>query len=434
MIDPKSVSYEEILQDLKEYVESQGESWKDFFETSTGQILLELLAGVGSFLLTKTYFARREAYLHQAKITSSAISIAEGLSYPVFRGYPPKVVFQVSSDEVLTLNKYSVIGYVGDYDIILSDDLVVNAGETKKFYAYIGKYVEEEKTISFTSETQKYIFLRFLTQVSEIFDFEVNGTKADYSLKVRDLKEKWLLLTNQALSIDAFYLNLNDTYSEGDKAKIKGIYFDYKTDSFEVNDIIFYDNRFTPLKVEKPIKPDSLKSIQVIAPYYADTSLIVRAREDYKKLFLIKFPYLRDAVSHDKENKFCIVQLSYLKEDLTSLSDEEKQEFLDFVDQLRPMGIPLPEIIDPEEIQVNLTFKIRLSRTVDTSLIKEAVESCIEKFSKKLGKDLDLYEMEFYLEENYDFIKIARVVNNTSGYTVNWNSYIKVNNYSLEFF
>jgi hypothetical protein len=433
MINPTSVSYEEIKKDLENYIQQLSEtdsSWKDFFETSTGQVLLELLAGFGAFLLYKTYVARREAYLHQAQLLSSAISIAEGLSYPAYRGIPPKLILSITPDSPLSLPKYSVIGVAKDYDILLGEDLVVNAGQTVQTIAYVGKYVEEEKDIVLTSDTRKYIFVRFLQPISEIFDFEVNGEKVEFSTKIKDLSDKWVLLTNHEFSLDAFYLNNDSKYKTGNKAKIKGIYFDYK-DEISQDDCQFYYN-FTINSISPPTQRDTVDTIRVVAPYYADTSLIVRAREDYKKLFFIKFPYLRDVVTHDDYSDPKIVYISYLKQDLSLLSEEEKSEFLNFVDSLRPMGIPLPQIVDPEEITTTLDFSIKLEYSVSTSLVEQAVNDTIEKFSKFLGKDLDLYEMENYLEENYDFIKIARVVNNGS-YTLNWNSYVKVSNYTITY-
>jgi len=435
MINPTSVSYEEIKQDLQDYINQLSQtdsSWKDFFETSSGQILIELLAGFGAFLLHKTYIARREAYLHQAKLLSSVTSIAEGLSYPVYKGIPPKLVITVTPSETISFPKYSVIGNLGDYDILLGEDLVANAGDTVQVTAYIGKYVEETKNIQVSSDTRKYIFVRFTQPVSEVFDFVVNDTQIEFSTKIKDLREKWVLLTNSEFSIDAFNLNLNGTYTSSDTVTIKGIYFDYKSIDFSKAKLYYDYMRIT--ETFKATPRDSVSTIQTVAPYYADTSLIVRAREDYKKLFLIKFPYLRDVVTHDDETNPGIVYVTYLKQDLSLLTDSEKDEFLNYVDELRPMGIPLPEIVDPSEIQVNLTFNIKLSYPVSDTLVREAIENCIETYSKYLGKDLNLYDMENYLESRYDFIKIARVTNNDAGtYTVDWNNYIKVVNYTLNY-
>lgn len=94
-INLKSLSFDSILKDLKEYVKSlpDYDKWKDFYVSSAGTTLLELLAGAGTYLSFHSMAARRESYLESAKLASSVYNISGMLGYEVNRRTAP--VFRI---------------------------------------------------------------------------------------------------------------------------------------------------------------------------------------------------------------------------------------------------------------------------------------------------------------------------------------------------
>ena len=81
IIDPKSLSFESIKQDLINYVQSRPDyaKWQDFYEGGAGTTQLELFAGVATFLSFHAIGARRETYIETRKLRSSAINICTTL-------------------------------------------------------------------------------------------------------------------------------------------------------------------------------------------------------------------------------------------------------------------------------------------------------------------------------------------------------------------
>ncbi len=94
IIENKSLSFDKVLVDLQNYVQSLPDyaRWKDFYASSAGATFLELLAGTGAYMSYHSLASRRESYLDTAKLKSSVYNIATMLGYepnrrtaPVFR-------------------------------------------------------------------------------------------------------------------------------------------------------------------------------------------------------------------------------------------------------------------------------------------------------------------------------------------------------------
>ena len=82
IIDPTSLSFNSILEDLNEYRKfTEASKWKDLsFRAGTTQT--ELLAGLGTFL-GFTPGARRESYLDSCRLYTSAVNICNINGYSV---------------------------------------------------------------------------------------------------------------------------------------------------------------------------------------------------------------------------------------------------------------------------------------------------------------------------------------------------------------
>ena len=83
-----SLSFSQIFDSLTEYYNSQAQSqkWKDFYESSTGRLLIRLLSAFASFISYLVTIARRENYITYAQNRTSLIGISQNLGYSVIRG------------------------------------------------------------------------------------------------------------------------------------------------------------------------------------------------------------------------------------------------------------------------------------------------------------------------------------------------------------
>ena len=100
-IDPTAISIPQIKANLLNFALSrpEGDRWKDFYESSTGTMLIELLAAMGGYISYQNIVGRRESYLWDAKIRSSNIAMAESKGYPVYRGKNEHFVLTMKATE-----------------------------------------------------------------------------------------------------------------------------------------------------------------------------------------------------------------------------------------------------------------------------------------------------------------------------------------------
>ena len=88
IISPQSVSQSQIRQDLLDFLDTatDADRWRDFFQSSTGLKIVELIAGLGAFCQFNTIAGRREGFQQFAVNRSSIIGQAEYQGYSSNRG------------------------------------------------------------------------------------------------------------------------------------------------------------------------------------------------------------------------------------------------------------------------------------------------------------------------------------------------------------
>jgi len=178
IIDPQSISYQAIKQDILTYIQTKEQKWQDYYAGSAGTILIELLSGVAAYHSFTTISNRRETYLLYGEKRSSAVGIAQNLGYSAFRGRNKHIkikVLNVTSGTV-SLIPFQVIGlYDNEYDIIVTpptgtDQYNIPSGETVDIEVTIGNLKEEN--------------IRVPTEDLTIFRFESSDVSDDIQLKL----------------------------------------------------------------------------------------------------------------------------------------------------------------------------------------------------------------------------------------------------------
>lgn len=418
VIKLNSLSFSQIQSSLINYFNNQtdADKWRDFYESSTGRFFIRLLSAFGSFVSYLNVVNRREAYLTYAENRSSLIGISQNLGYSVKRGSNEIVEIKVLPTFTLLIPAYTVVGSIKNQDLITVEDVQLNNAVSSNIKLCIGKISEEEIII----DTDRLRLFRFISkQVSSFFRLKLNDTLLPTSRNLRDLSlDKYVAISNPLGSIDVFYLQEGSyKYSPSDVLTLQ--YIVLGRTSYELNNIIFNYGSVLDIISNIPYEePESTDSIRINAPLYHETQVLIRGRNDYLKEFKNLGYGLTSTSGFDFSP--AIVELSYCRDNLTVLKDNEKSSILSSLDGIRSFGVPLPRITHPNHLKLELDFNIK--KQSNTLLEKVDVFNDIEAlasyYTKSLKPSVDLESLEHDIED-FSYVKRARVNIHTTDRTNN---------------
>jgi hypothetical protein len=405
IINLDSISVEQAKDDILEYLATKPDytTWKDYYESSQGQTVIELLAGLQASLASKIIMGRRESYLGYAQTRSANVGIAGTLGYSSFRGKNARISINITPTETTTIAKFTVVGSVLDTNLVLIEDAVLSAGVPTTIYCTIGE-VKEATTIA--PDNSLRIFRFYNADVSDDMRLYIDDVEVTYSTAFSDLiKDKYITITNAFGAVDVSYLNTaSPQYGTGSEIKIE--YVELKSLDFSASDVsLDYDGVTSTVISDVYTEPEDIESIKINAPIYHETQNTIRGREDYPKLVKALNTDFIDTTGFDFSP--AVVHVSYVKSDLTLLSSTEKQEILDALLSYRPFGVQPATLVEPirSNLTVNVTCKL-LTTTTDN--ISEFVTNILAENEKMLGQTLDMDYIENQIEQA-SYIKTARV-------------------------
>ena len=416
-INPKNISEPKIREDLDTLIQSAPDSdnWQIFFDSATGQIVKELLAGVSSFFTYKTVTARRETYHQYAQNRGSLIASSESLGYSTYKGRNTRLVLNVTPDTTTVYQKYDIIGSIKDQDLIVLEDTPVTAGQTVAVNVVVGLKVTENLSVG----TDKASVFRFTSaDVSEDFRVLLNGVELDVSDKIIDMSNgKYVALTNVFGAVDVMSLNdasyanpyiLNDTLTL-EFAKSTDISFAARDVVYDFGVLVSYTTASVALAAE------SKNEMRVNAPLYHETQARIRGRLDYLKVFRTLDTSIVDTNQRDVSS--AVIELVYVKNDQTILTDIEKQSYVNALASVRTMGMDPPMMTDP--VQIPLKLKISVTLNNNNGDVVNTIEGIIQTFENKLPRSLEFFDFddlenqiekaETFTDSGDRFIKTARI-------------------------
>lgn len=304
IIKHSAVSQDQILDNILAFVETlpNKDEIKDQLNSSTMQVIYQLLAGMGVFSLYKYNQMRRETYLSTATMSSSIQNISKQLGYNISRANAPivEMVYQGTATIVIksgdVIAKYNdnnityfgvsrfiekgdhVKAYLGDYRS-LTDSVQV---DNKELYVDIvpkSRTSVDNLCISFSSggvsynisrDAEDYIISR------DIVDFSINNTSA--RLYIKD---------------DEFNYGVS-TIVDGDTYDIAWLETDGYTPNLTVSNIKGVDDLWLPYSVlSYGSSPETDDKVQRLAPFYYSTMRRAVTERDYT--YLCKaHSYIRD--------------------------------------------------------------------------------------------------------------------------------------------
>lgn len=416
VVDPKTLSFSKAIEETKAFIDLKPDAskWTDFFASSAGQTIIELLAGLKIYDAHQTIVGRRETYLSYANNLSSNIAIAQNLGYSVDKGSNAHIRLSIIPNTTIVLPKYSIVGSLKDKDLMILNQESFTTGVPMTIDVVVGTLSTQQITIP-SSDLQLFRFTN--PNVTEDFRLLLNGTEVAKSEIILDFNnDKYIALTNSLTSIDVIYKNNatnpvpTNPYVASDILTLEYIVLGDLTFD-ELTDPIFNYGAVTlasSVRLSEFRDVEGKTSIKINAPLYHETQRVIKSRDDFRKTFKQLDSSLSDTNGHDLSPS--LIELTYVKNDLSLLNATEKLSFSSQLESFVAFGIPLPlPIIDPTQIDIAMDVTVTLSDVTTTlSTVTTDVSSIVSDFEKKLAVSLDLSDIEEKINE-LSYVKTSRL-------------------------
>lgn len=415
IVSPYAISFDSILSELSTYVQSKpaSEAWVDFYSSSAGQTVLELCAALGAMYSYQFILGRRESYLATAQNYSSIVGLSQSLGYSVYRGSNVKVTLHFVANQTQALQKWTIVGTYNEYDVVTIDDLtVMEAGKPCEMNVVIGNFLQETKTLDTARVTQ---LIYTTPTISQDYRLLLNDIEVPTSETVKDaIDDYYVCITNVYGGVDIFYLQEGYyRYSTGDQLHLQFIetntltYGDVSADNFDIDYATSMD--YIELYQEKQEK-ETADSAKVKAPIHHETAMVIRARNDYSKLLLASDPHLVSTSNRDVYPG--LIELTYIKADNTFMTEIEKIEWLNKIEQYSPAGVARAIISDPiftrRTLNITLSVLKNADKIFNMTTLSPQIDEIVAAYENVLGVEIDFAQMEYEIER-LDGVRTARV-------------------------
>lgn len=411
IINPLSISYESIKSDLLNYISNKPEqdSWSDYFATSAGTSVIELIAALGAFYIYHFIMGRRESYLSTCNNYSSALGSAEASGYSASRGVNSIVKLKIIPNTSAVLPKWTIFGSCKDVDFVLLEDVVLNEGEEVEVVGIIGNLMQESINIT-TSDIRQFNFIN--DSVTDTFRLLLNDKPVPTSNILSDaLNDYYITLSNIYGAIDVMYLQSgNYKYSSGDYLNLQFISrsFIKGSDTIKSDYSLYYANKINSIEfISDYVDIENINSIKVKAPIFRELGSVIRSRHDYSKYILTQYPNLLDANDHDIYPG--LIEITALKDDGTYLNEDEIEDMTNRLESAKPGGVAKQIFSQPQKVFKNISISITKmdSSYIDTT-IQNYIEGIINNYCNKFEKVLNLYDIENAVNQ-FNGIKVSRI-------------------------
>lgn len=414
IIDPaNSVSNDQIKANLKAFLASKPDAavWQGFFDSQTGQTVVELVAGLAAFVQFGAIVSRREAYGQYAKNRSSLIGYGQSMGYSAFRGRNAVLKLTVVPNITGILTKYSIVGSIKDQDLILLEDTIVNAGTPIDLNVVMGLLATEDFTI-LTASPQAFRFRSPL--VSDDIRVKLNGAEVASSEQILDLLQgKFVHLSNTLDSVDVYYINADTfpvQYTTNDILTVE--YVQRKQLDFLASDVVFNDGLLVSSIVVSAYQDiEDNETIRVNAPLFNETQFVIRGRLDYNKVFKQLDTTILDTKHRDLSA--AVIELFYVRNDASLFLASEKAAFVARLESFRSHGLQPPTIGDPDIVFLELNVKVNLLVSGGNPVVD--VAAIMSKGQLILKDALSFEDMEHTIDQ-LDYVKISRITRRTTAW------------------
>lgn len=413
-ISPLSVSFDSFVNELKILVSKKPDAFKDFFDTGAGSAVIDMAATLATFYFYHLVSQRREILLSSAQDYSSILGSAADKAYSSYRGNNLKIRLRVKPSVAITLSKWTIMGSYQDYDIVLAEDTAFTPGLVTEIDVIIGKLKEEVISVAATDIT---IFRFSSNYVSEDFALLLNGVVLPVSSEFKDLlADNYVAISNSYGAIDVYYLQKGEyNYKPTDQLTLRYVERDSSVtnSTFELSQLSITGTEIMSYTILSDFQPsESKSSIKVMAPLYNDTSNVVRARADFKKV--IKNSISSIASCEDLDVTPGLIALCALKNDETLLTEAELADINAKFGTAKASAVSLTQFVPAKLSRVRLKVVLTRDSSVSAGLSTAAlIQEKLVNYENTLKVSLDTKDLESEIEDLAG-VKVATPTFNTT--------------------
>lgn len=409
VVNPLSITYEQIQNELRLLIANNQNTFTDFFNDGSGSSVIDLASALGAFFAFHIIAQRKEFTLEQAVSYKSLIGNAYDKGYNVHRGTNLRVNLTAIPETTGTLTEWTTIGSYDEFDIVLMKNVSFTAGVPCTLEVVIGNRMTESLTAMSNNAT---IFRYTVDDVTDDVRLLLNGTEVPYSTSITDLlNDKYLMMSNSYGSVNVFYLQDGQyNYSIGDTLMIDYIARN-TVDTSSVSADGFYLQGFTVTDVAEAqarVTLEQKDDIRIGAALHAETSGIIKARGDFKKVLQEMDKTIKSINDFDiQPGRIGII---VLKDDYTALTDEDKKRYNSFVSSKSVSGVANLNYSDAHVYNTDINIVLTgLEGVATSSTLVPNTENHLNKYQYELGGLINFDDIEDYIEKELDGVKIARI-------------------------
>jgi hypothetical protein len=421
-----ALDFEEIKENLKEYLRGQSQFSDYDFDGSAMSILLDILAYNTHYNSLYTNMAVNEMFLDSATKYSSVVSLAKTLGYTArsvtsARAKVNVIVETASSNDSLILSRGTVFrGSVGteEFDFIVESDYQaqnISGTITSGKYRFndvvliegtlMNKRYTNKEGVEFVVPSKQADMSTLTVKVQD------NASSSNYTgfgrvesiLTVDSTSNVFFVRQREDLYYEIYFGNgvigknisagnvvhLNYVLSSGVNANYSEAFAYSSGVDFEYDSIVVE----TVETATGGSDAEDVESIRFNAPRAFSTQNRAVTIEDYKNILYSNYPYI-DAITAwgGQENDPPIYGKVFISIAPTAgfvLTEAQKQDIINFLKNTKGVVSITPEIVDPKYIKVELTSNVYYNKNTTRRTpgeIQSIVKSSIERYAETLGK------------------------------------------------
>jgi hypothetical protein len=421
-----ALDFEEIKENLKEYLRGQSQFSDYDFDGSAMSILLDILAYNTHYNSLYTNMAVNEMFLDSATKYSSVVSLAKTLGYTArsvtsARAKVNVIVETDASYSSLILPRGTIFtGSVGteEFDFIVDSDYQaqnISGTITSGKYRFndvvliegtlMNKRYTNKEGVEFVVPSKQADMSTLTVKVQDNASSSnyVGFGKADSVLTVDSSSNVFFVRQREDLYYEVYFGNgtIGKNISAGNVVHLNyvlssGINSNY-AGSFAYSSGIGFDYSSIVVETVETATGGSdleeIDSIRFNAPRAFSTQNRAVTIEDYKNILYSNYPYI-DAITAwgGQENDPPIygkVFISIAPSAGFTLTEAQKIDIVNFLKNSKGVVSITPEIIDPKYIKVELTSNVYYNKNTTRRTpgeIQSIVKSSIERYAETLGK------------------------------------------------
>ena len=409
IINPESLSFSSIKEDIFKYLQSRPdyEAWRDFYKGGAGTTQVELIAGLASYLAFHSIGARRETFIDQRKLYSSAINIASTLGYPVNRVSAPRYYLSFFAPRSFYLDRELPLATYKDFSLTPLFSRTINQG-----YNRVRCVLGEWGSFSYTANTDaNFQILQVMAQNIDNNQFcdvpledPLGPDDIDISLEVliNGVQHKVVTyaeeLLNEAILIKTYLDGVLLVFGDGTLGyKVRNnddIVFNYikatPPQDFLTLDIgslsTSYDITFTGFENYDPgSEMDTIEKLAVLPSGYFASKRRMLTGDDHVAILMAYNGDMISAGYNRLEGGCCTVSLSYLFKDEHIISETEEETIMTYLDEYKVVGVQL-KLTDPLKYGVSLSYVVVIEEGTDITSLQQSLEEIVNSSIMQLGE------------------------------------------------